>query len=116
MRFNGTVSLISLVGFLFQEVSWCSQLLPTLFCDQLEGKAKWFKTAGVYYIVFKVPTGRVEIGDPLDMYSVNCDISPNLPLFRKGGKKVRLLSLGGGGKDCELDLESCALVGGQIMR
>ena len=40
------------------------------------GKAKWFKTVGVYSMVFKVPTHREEIGDPLDMYSVNCDISP----------------------------------------
>ena len=34
-------------------------------------------------------------------------------LFRKGGKKIRL-SLQGG-KDCELDIESCDLVGGHIM-
>ena len=49
------------------------------------------------------------------MYSVNCDISPYQPLFRKGGKKIILL-LGGGGEDCELDLESSELVEGQIMR
>ena len=65
-----------LVGFLFLEVSWCSQLLPTLFCDHLEGKVKWFKTAGVYYMILKVPALREEIGDPLDMYSVNRDNSP----------------------------------------
>ena len=33
-------------------------------------------------------------------------------LFRKGGKKTLVV----GRKDCELDLESCELVGGQIMR
>ena len=46
-------------------------------------------------MIFKVLTCREEIGDPLDMYSVNHDISPNEPLFRKGRKKMRLL-LGGG--------------------
>ena len=55
------------------------------------GKAKWFKTTGVYSMIFKVPALREEIGDPLDMYSVNCDISTNWPLFRKGGNKLRLL-------------------------
>ena len=40
------------------------------------GKAKWFKRSGVYYMIFKVPALREEIGDPLDMYSVNCDNSP----------------------------------------
>ena len=39
-------------------------------------KAKWIKTAGVYSIGFEVPTHREEMGDPLEMYSVNCDISP----------------------------------------
>ena len=34
------------------------------------GKAKWFKTAGVYYRISKVSALREEIGDPLDMYSV----------------------------------------------
>ena len=37
------------------------------------GKAKWFKRAGVYYMIFKVPALREEIGDPLDIYSVNRD-------------------------------------------
>ena len=64
-------------------------------------------------MVFKVPTGREEMGDPLDMYSVNHDMSLKQPLFRKGGEKIRLLL---GGKDCELDLESSELVGGLIMR
>ena len=40
-------------------------------------------------------------------------IHPPRPLFRKGGKKIRLLF---GGKDCELDLEGCELVGGQIVK
>ena len=65
-------------------------------------------------MVCKVPTQREEIGDPLDMYSINRDISPNQPLFRKGGKKIGLLLEVG--NDCELDLESSELVGGQIMR
>ena len=40
------------------------------------GRAKWLKRAEVYYMIFKVPTLREEIGDPLDMYSVYCDNSP----------------------------------------
>ena len=40
------------------------------------GKAKWFMRAGVCYVIFKVLALREEIGDPLDMYSVNHDISP----------------------------------------
>ena len=58
------------------------------------GKAKWFKTAGVHSMIFKVMAHREEIGDPLDMYSVNHGNSPNWPCFRKGRKKIRLL-LGG---------------------
>ena len=50
-----------------------------------------FKTAGVYSMIFKVPDFRKEIGDPMDMYSVNRDNSPTWPLFRKSGKKIRLL-------------------------
>ena len=57
-------------------------------------------------MVFKVSTHREEIGDPLAMYSVNRDISPNQPLLRMGGKQ----------KDCELDVERSELVEGQIMR
>ena len=34
------------------------------------GKAKWFKTAGVYYMIFNVPALREEIGDPLDIFIV----------------------------------------------
>ena len=40
------------------------------------GKVEWFKTAGVHSMIFKVPAFREERGDPLDMYSVNRDISP----------------------------------------
>ena len=65
-------------------------------------------------MIFNIPTLREQIGDPLDIYSVNRDNSPTQPLIRNGRKKIRLLLKGG--KDCELDLESCELVGGQIMR
>ena len=40
---------------------------------------------------FKVPAYKEEKGDPLDKYSVNHDISPNQPLFTKGGEKIRIL-------------------------
>ena len=40
------------------------------------GKVKWFNTAGVYYMTFKVPALREEMGDPLDIYSVDRDNSP----------------------------------------
>ena len=70
---------------------------------------EWFKTAGVHSMIFKVPAFREERGDPLDMYSVNHDNSPTYPLFRKSGKKIRVL-LQGRGKDCELDLESSELM------
>ena len=63
-------------------------------------------------MIFKVPALGEEIREPLDMYSVNCDNSPTQSLVRKGGKKTLVV----GRKDCELDLESCELVGGQIMR
>ena len=45
---------------------------------------------------FKVPASREEIGDSLDKYSINCDISPNLPFLIKGERKIRLLLEGGG--------------------
>ena len=56
-------------------------------------------------MIFKVSALREEIGDTLDMYSVNRGNSPTYPLFRKSGKKIRVL-LQGRGKDCELVLES----------
>ena len=40
---------------------------------------------------FKLLTGKEQIGDPLEKYSNNHDISPNLPLFIEGEKEVRLL-------------------------
>ena len=40
------------------------------------GKAKWFKAAGVYYMIFKVSVIREGLGDPMNMYSVNRDNSP----------------------------------------
>ena len=40
-------------------------------------QAKWIKTEGHYFMGFKVPGSREEIGDSLDKDSVNCDISPN---------------------------------------
>ena len=54
------------------------------------GKVKWFK-AGMYSMIFKVEALRQEIGDPLDMYSVDFGISPNWTIFRKGRKWIRLL-------------------------
>ena len=62
------------------------------------GKAKWFKRAGVSSMLFNVPALREQMGDALDMYSVNHDNSPTWPLFRKGGKKIRLLVWGAGGR------------------
>ena len=41
-----------------------------------KGKAKLFKRTGVYYMIFKVPALREEIGDPLDIYTVISDVSP----------------------------------------
>ena len=38
-------------------------------------------------MIFKVPARREEIGDPLDMYTVNCDISPNYNFLERAGKK-----------------------------
>ena len=48
----------------------------SFFVIGYRGRVKWLKTAGVYYMIFKVPALREEIGDPLDMYSVNRDNSP----------------------------------------
>ena len=54
------------------------------------------------------------MGDPLDMYSVNCDISPSQPRFSKGWKNDNTLV--GCGQDCDVYLESSELVEGHIMR
>ena len=45
-------------------------------------------------MIFEAPAIRKEIGDHLDMHSVNYDKSPTYPLFRKGGKKIRLFLWG----------------------
>ena len=45
----------------------------SFFMVGYRGKAKWLKRAGVYYMIFKVAVLREEIGDPLDIYSVNRD-------------------------------------------
>ena len=58
---------------------------------------------------FKAPTHEEEIGDPVAKYSVNYDISLNQPLFRKGGKKIRLLL--GVGEDGELNPNNSEPVG-----
>ena len=63
-------------------------------------------------MIFKVQALREEMGDPLDMCSVTRIFHPCYH-FLKEWKDKTLVE---GGKDCELDLESCALVGGQIMR
>ena len=45
-----TVGDSFVVDFLFQEVSWCLQLLPTLFCDRLEGEGEMVEDSGsVFY-------------------------------------------------------------------
>ena len=59
------------------------------------GKVKWFKTAVMNSMIFKVPACKEEIQDPLDMYGVNHDNSPTKPLFGKCRKKIRLLLWGG---------------------
>ena len=46
-------------------------------CDQWQGVAKWIKTEEEYFVGLTVPANREEIGDSLDKYSVNCDISPD---------------------------------------
>ena len=67
-------------------------------------------------MIFKVSALREEIGDSLDMYSFNSGNSSTYPLFRKGIKKITLLlCVGAVGLDCELDIESCEVVGGQFM-
>ena len=41
---------------------------PYFFMVGYMGKVKWFKKAGVYYMIFKVPCIREEVGDPLDIH------------------------------------------------
>ena len=54
-------------------------------------KAKWSKTADEYFMQFKVQTSSKQIGDTLEKYCNNCDISLNWPLFMKGEKEIRLV-------------------------
>ena len=42
----------------------------SFFVIGCRGKAKWFKRAGVYSMIFKVPALREEIGDSLVIYIV----------------------------------------------
>ena len=42
----------------------------SFFVIGCRGKAKWFKRAGVYSIIFKVPVLREEIGFPLYIHIV----------------------------------------------
>ena len=46
------------------------------FVISWRGKAKWFKSVGVYSMIFEVSTSREE-GDLLDTYNVNRDMSPD---------------------------------------
>ena len=62
---------------------------------------------------FKVLTHKEEIGYLLDTYSIYRDISSKQPVFRKGGKEIRLFLEGG--KDCEFNPENSELMHGQIM-
>ena len=62
----------------------------------------------------KVSASGEEIGDCLDKYSINCDISPSQPLFIKGEREIRLLFRGE--EDYELNPENRALVQGQMVR
>ena len=62
-----------------------------LYVIRGRAKLKWMKTVGEYSMEFKLLTGKEQIGDPLEKYSNNHDISPNLPLFIEGEKEVRLL-------------------------
>ena len=55
------------------------------------GEAKWIKTTGDYFMGFKVPTSREEIGYILDKYSISHEILPNKLLLIKGEKEIRLL-------------------------
>ena len=75
--------------------------------------AKWFKRGGVYYMICKVPTPREEIGDPLDIYSVNSDNSPTQATFQKGWKEDDTLVAGG---MIVSWMQKTVFVGGQIMK
>ena len=63
---------------------------------------------------FKVLKSREEIGNSLDKYSINCDISPNQPFFINGEKTDKTLVRGE--DDCELNPENstCARLDDEI--
>ena len=48
-----------------------------LYMIQGRAKMEWIMTAGEYSVGFKVPTCRAQIGDSLEKYSNNHDISSN---------------------------------------
>ena len=52
---------------------------------------KWNKTEGEYSVGFRVQISSKQIGDLLEKYSNNHDISLNYPPFMKGEKEIRLL-------------------------
>ena len=56
-----------------------------LYMIRGRAKVKWIKSEE-YSMGFKVPARREKIGDPLENYCNNHDISPNQPLFIKGEK------------------------------
>ena len=55
----------------------------SFFVISWRSMVQWLKTAKVYSMIFKVPACREEMGDPLDMYSVNHDIAPNYPVLER---------------------------------
>jgi hypothetical protein len=57
VKFSGAVSCRYLDVLCFH------LLLSLCVCDQLEGEAKWFMTAGEYFMIFTVTAGREEIED-----------------------------------------------------
>ena len=65
-----------LVGFSSSRYTGGHSSLLLFYVINWRGKSKWIKTVGVYSMGFKVPTHSEEIGDPLDMHSVNSDVSP----------------------------------------
>ena len=59
------------------EIKFLTQLIRD------RAKVKWSKRMEKYSIGFKVLTSSEQIGDPLEKYSYNHDISPYYPLFKK---------------------------------
>ena len=68
-------------------------------------------------MILKVPALREEIGDPLDICIVLTEIfHPPSHFLQRVERRQDSCCVCGRGEDCELDLERCELVGGQIMR